>query len=403
MVLLSLVTTSGTATASVAVASVAKSASAAGNASASSCPPISFEEVAGFNAEAVEKFAAFDDYLKTRELSVEGFALEWLFANDRPSIPDGRCNRIPSPKNGPVDIETVDSKGNVIDRYQCKRQLTVEHVDSQKYDDLKFITSRESRERLIKDLAAEEAKAARRGIELESKWKKVRKLVDAGGLVDSLNLSGKPLPTLSTLKDVARRELRAVWDRHLRAPQFRGNGRAGQGKPLATTIKARNISLKGAKLPIKAAAVGGAAAVAAEAVILWYRFDQGELTTEDLPEEITRSAVRVAIVAGAEGALFALMATPAGWVVVGVGVAAGLGVAAVDAAIDWWKEHYRSGTSLTRADLLDILPERLHAQLLEPTALDRWEASRSGDLRAWDSDWTPLEAASEPSTATDKK
>lgn len=107
--------------------------------------------------------------------------------------------------------------------------------------------------------------------------------------------------------------------------------------------------------------------------------------------------------AGAEGALFALMATPAGWVVVGVGVAAGLGVAAVDAAIAWWKEHYRSGTSLTLADLLDILPERLHAQLRKPTAVDRWEASRSGDLRAWENDWTPLKAASEPSTATDKK
>jgi hypothetical protein len=354
--------------------------------------------VAGFNPDAVTKFSSFDDYLKTREHSVEGFALEWMFANDRPATPDGRCNRIPSPKNGPVDIETVDSNGKVVDRYQCKRQLTVEHIDAEKYDNLKFITSRESRARLLKDLAAEEAKAARRGIALAPKWQKVRKLVDSGGLVDSLNLSRKPLPTLSTLRDVARRELRAVWDFHVRAPKLRpgaprvdkpellkGKGVAKSGK---VTVAAKQVKIPGANLPLKVAAVGGAAAAAVEAAMVWYRYEKGELKAADLPEEIVRGAVRVAIVAGAEGAIFALMVTPTGWVVIGVGVAAGLLATAADAAIDWWQKEY-GGKTLSRDDLIALLPERLHADLLKPTALDRWEASRKGDVRAWDPDWTP--------------
>jgi hypothetical protein len=50
---------------------------------------------------------------------------------------------------------------------------------------------------------------------------------------------------------------------------------------------------------------------------------------------------------------------------------------------------------LTREDLLKILPKRFHDEILKPTVLDRWEASRKGELNAWNKGWNPNSSADE--------
>lgn len=78
----------------------------------------------------------------------------------------------------------------------------------------------------------------------------------------------------------------------------------------------------------------------------------------------------------------------------GIGSILGVGAKAIgDISVGSLGEKERNATA---ASIIDLLPAKVKVTL-PFTALDRWDASRKGDLSAWDADWIPHQISnSEP-------
>ena len=336
----------------------------------------------------------FDAYYEPNKKSMEGYALEHIVSESEVT-PDGQQELRKAGRLSPVDFEHVDNKtGKVIDNYQCKRTLTAKDIQNPKYAGQKFITTQESRRELARQLAKEEANAARRGLPLSEPWQKVKDAFDEGRIPEKLPVSGEPLPTNEQIGKHARREVRKSWDKTFKElppetakklEKAKAVKRAKGGKVART---AKTVVLRQGITAVRAIATGAAITVLAETAIIWHGYESGEIQDGDLPERIGLAGVHTAIMVGAEGALFLCCTNPAGWTVLAVGVAAAGGAIAVDHAWEWWKDNYGS-KSVSMEDLAKLLPPELHAMLTEPSNVDRWNASRDGDPDAWEKDWRP--------------
>jgi hypothetical protein len=113
-------------------------------------------------------------------------------------------------------VEVVD--GQAVASYQAKLRLNLKsasrYLVDPRYEGMRLLTTRESHNRVVRELAKREASALRRGVPLAQKWQRVRDAIDSGGL--PARFAGRPLPTLRGTNSLTQRTTKAQFVSHLR-------------------------------------------------------------------------------------------------------------------------------------------------------------------------------------------
>jgi hypothetical protein len=116
----------------------------------------------------------------------------------------------------PIDLVKVSAKGEVSQRYQAKLRLSLntasKHLGDSRYTGKTLVTTRESMERILRDLKLETEKAARRGTTLAPKYQRVADALQNGHIAKTW--FGRDLPALKGLDQFAKKETRKLFDEH---------------------------------------------------------------------------------------------------------------------------------------------------------------------------------------------
>ncbi len=113
-----------------------------------------------------------------------------------------------------ADLHVVDASGEVVERVQAKLggPDIVNVLGDPKYGGMSLVTCQESFDQLQRQLRRESAKAARRGLPLMPKFRRLSEAIESGRLWSNLPC-GAPLPERAAVERIGRAHFETHWNR----------------------------------------------------------------------------------------------------------------------------------------------------------------------------------------------
>lgn len=182
--------------------------------------PELFRSTAGkVSPQAVLTYSGFEKYWAASSTIRAGKAFEailasranWLLAQT------GSTHRVlvtaaEGQTQAPADLVKINSKGQVIERYQLKlgRQGTLSALTDRKYRHMKIVTNKDTLKSLEFELKKQKVMAARRGVQLKPQWKALDDAVRDGRITDEIVPGHRPV-TRGEVDELAKQWTRKEW------------------------------------------------------------------------------------------------------------------------------------------------------------------------------------------------
>ena len=166
------------------------------------------------------RYPSFTDYYQTSSKSREGKMFEAEFANRYNSAKSGKVcipTSVLGESTDPADVIIVDStSGKIEGHIQCKRTLTLSDIDDPRYSGMRFATTAESTDNLLREVKAAAVSAERCGVPLGDKLTRISMKIYGDAVVTAFP-NGTPMPSIDTITKESRKM--ALQEFKLTAPE----------------------------------------------------------------------------------------------------------------------------------------------------------------------------------------